>query len=408
MLGGGDGPDRLLPVRPRVARPAPRQDGGPARGAAAVAPRRHRGVRRGRPARAAGHRAAVDRVLGRQRADPRHRARVLDVEHRPRSAEQADLEAGRVTATQPPAGRAVGAAGLHHPPVPGRQRRRAERGERRHRHRGRRPDRTAAPDDGRPARRGRQAWRVLSHRVRLRRALGRTHRAHRPVRRPGGLDLRVRRLPAAGQGGLPGHRPARGPQPGAVVILGRRPDVRRRHHHVPHRPGDVVATSPVGRRAPRRAPRPHADPRHSAACRAAGRARRLPTPVRNLAGRGARPRPAGAAPRSRRWPPGSTPSDQPHRSSQQFKEIIMFTYHRPDRDARSAASRHTGPILPLVRRCHRAPRGDGRSHRLRFQQRHRQQRQRHASRRSSTSPSTATASPRTATASRCSTASPSS
>ena len=59
----------------------------------------------------------------------------------------------------------------------------------------------AAPDDrgaaGRRRRRG-----VLGDRLRVRRAVGRADRPRRPVRRRGGVDVRLRRLPGAGQGGL--------------------------------------------------------------------------------------------------------------------------------------------------------------------------------------------------------------
>ena len=74
-----------------------------------------------------------------------------------------------------------------------------------------------------PGRRGRG---LLRDRLRLRRAVRRAHRPRRPVRRRGRVDVRLRRLPGAGQGGLPGHRPARGSQPRPVVVLGIRADVR--------------------------------------------------------------------------------------------------------------------------------------------------------------------------------------
>ena len=72
-------------------------------------------------------------------------------------------------------------------------------------------------------------------------------RARRPVRRRGRVDVRLRRLPAAGQGRLAGHRAARGPQPRAVVVLGLGADVPRGDLHVRHRAADVVA--PPARRA---------------------------------------------------------------------------------------------------------------------------------------------------------------
>ena len=50
-----------------------------------------------------------------------------------------------------------------------------------------------------PARRGR---RLLGDRLRLRRPVRRADRPRRPVRRRGRLDVRLRRLPGAGQGGL--------------------------------------------------------------------------------------------------------------------------------------------------------------------------------------------------------------
>ena len=89
-----------------------------------------------------------------------------------------------------------------------------------------------------PADRGR---RVLGDRLRVRRAVGRAHRPRRQVRRRGRLDVRLRRLPGAGEGGEPGHRTARGPQPRPVVVLGVGADVHGDHLLVRDRPADVVA-----------------------------------------------------------------------------------------------------------------------------------------------------------------------
>ena len=80
--------------------------------------------------------------------------------------------------------------------------RRGRRGAQRRQPRHRRPRRVrrraAAPDDDRPARGG--GGRLLRDRLRLRRPVRRAHRAHRPVRRRGRLDVRLRRLPAARRG----------------------------------------------------------------------------------------------------------------------------------------------------------------------------------------------------------------
>ncbi len=144
------------------------------------------------------------------------------------------------------------------PEGPTRGRARRQRRERRHRDRGGRPRGAAAPDDRRAPGPGRRHRRLLGDRLRVRRAVGRADRARRPVRRRGRVDVRLRRLPAAGQGRLAGHRAARGPQPRAVVLLGLGADVPRGDLHVRHRPAHVVAAPPEGRAADGRAPRPDA------------------------------------------------------------------------------------------------------------------------------------------------------
>ena len=89
-------------VRGWRARRRARRAGSPGRRAA---PPARAGRRRGRPrtAHPAGHRAAVDRLLGREGAVLRDRAGLVDVEPRPGRPERSDLHAGRVAAAQPPA-----------------------------------------------------------------------------------------------------------------------------------------------------------------------------------------------------------------------------------------------------------------------------------------------------------------
>ena len=208
-------------------------------------------VRRRRPAHPAGDRAAVDRLLGREGADAsrpsaaaRCGARDPGAASDPTSTLDESLPHSHavdvpwamgdseVPSSTPPAdgdGRSVANVDTA---VAGRRRRGA-----------------AAPDDRRAARGRRRGRRLLGDRLRLRRAVGREDRARRPVRRRGGVDVRLRRLPGAGQGGLAGHRPARGPQPRAVVLLGLGADVPGDRLHVPERAADVVAPSTAGRAA---------------------------------------------------------------------------------------------------------------------------------------------------------------
>ena len=205
---------------------------------------------------APGVRPAVDRPLGREGAGARHRPRVRRC-GAPTRAPYRDPTSTprRVAAAQP---RHDVPWGVGESEVP-----RSEPGDGGNVANvdtavaGRRRRGPAAPDDGRAA--GRRGRRLLRDRLRLRRAVRRAHRPRRPVRRRDGVDVRLRRLPGAGQGGLAGHRPARGPQPRAVVVLGLGADVRGGDLHVRHRPADVVAAAAApGPASIGRAPRPDA------------------------------------------------------------------------------------------------------------------------------------------------------
>ena len=166
-------------------------------------------VRRGGAALPARVGTAVDRLLGRAGPGARHQPGHLAVEHRPRRHLRPDLLARRVPAAQPPGRAAVGAGGaggadLGPVIVRGRQRRHPRHGRRWWPTGG-----VAAPDDGRDPDRGRR--RLLGDRLRVRRPDRRADRARGPVRRRGGVDVRLRRLPGAGQGRVAGHRAPRGP-----------------------------------------------------------------------------------------------------------------------------------------------------------------------------------------------------
>ena len=176
--------------------------------------------------------------LGRAGAEARDHDRHLDVERRPRRPVPADLHARRVAAAQPRRA-AVGAAEV-----------RGAEGRRSRATRCRWPTSTPPSWSGEReglrhpmtvALPGRRERHLLGDRLRLRPAQRRAHRAHRPVRREGARDLRVRRLPAAREGGLPGHRPARGPQPRPGEHGRLRGVLRRRDRDVRDRPADVVA-----------------------------------------------------------------------------------------------------------------------------------------------------------------------
>ncbi len=174
-------------------------------------------VRRCGPAAAARVRAALDRLLGLEGAGARDGERVIAVEHRPRRHLRPHVEARRVAAAQPRTRSPVGPR-EHRRPRLRHGSRREVGSERRHGGPGRGRARATAPDDGRAARRRRGG--LLGDRVRLRRPDRRAHRARRPVRRRCCRHLRLRRLPAPGEGGVPGHRPARRAQSGAGELLG--------------------------------------------------------------------------------------------------------------------------------------------------------------------------------------------
>ena len=212
LLGDRDGADRLLPVlrgwraRRRRRRRAPG-------GRAAPPSRRGRRGRRRRAALPAGLRPALDRLLGRQGADAGHRPRhlVWSTDHGalsdPTSTLDESLPHSHATS-------ALGASATRRCRPPG-PRRQGERRERRHRGRGRLAGGPAAPDDRRAA--GATTSGVFS-------AIGYAFDAPSDERtvhvdQYGGQVVATYGFddyPAARQGGLAGHRPARGPPPRTV------------------------------------------------------------------------------------------------------------------------------------------------------------------------------------------------
>ena len=125
----------------------------------------------------------------------------------------------------------VGARRLRGPVLgPGAVRRGAQRGQRRHGRPRRRAGGPAAPDDRRAARRPAEdtagVYSVIGYAFDAPSDEKTVH-----VDRYGGQVVSTYGFddyPTAGQGGVPGHRPARGPQPGPLVLLGLRADVPRR------------------------------------------------------------------------------------------------------------------------------------------------------------------------------------
>ena len=93
----------------RLAGPAQGSSVRSACGEAEIAARHGRLGRRHRPALPGRLRPAVDRLLGREGADLRHRARLVHVERRPGRVVRPDLDARRVAAARPQDRRALGA-----------------------------------------------------------------------------------------------------------------------------------------------------------------------------------------------------------------------------------------------------------------------------------------------------------